>query len=67
MGGAVDGVDLGHHRVVVHLAVVEAGHQVADCVRVRVLRQRLLAQGESVIKYKSPLNVLTDTYDHSCY
>jgi hypothetical protein len=25
------------------------------------------AEGESVIKYKSPLNVLTDTYDHSCY
>ena len=27
----------------------------------------MLAEGESVIKYKSPLNVLTDTYDHSCY
>jgi hypothetical protein len=26
-----------------------------------------LAAGESVIKYKSPLNVLTDTYDHSSY
>ena len=24
------------------------------------------AQGESVIKYKSPLNVLKDTYDYSC-
>ena len=32
-------------------------------------RQGRLAVGESVIKYKSPLNVLTDTYeyDHSCY
>jgi hypothetical protein len=29
-------------------------------------RQRL-AEGEPVIKYKSPLNVLKDTYDHSCY
>jgi hypothetical protein len=26
-----------------------------------------LARGESVIKYKSPLNVLKDTYDHNCY
>jgi hypothetical protein len=26
-----------------------------------------LAEGESVIKYKSPPNVLTDTHDHSCY
>ena len=26
----------------------------------------LLAPGESVIKYKSPLNVLKDTYDYSC-
>jgi hypothetical protein len=26
-----------------------------------------LAEGESFIKYKSPLNVLKDTYDHSCY
>ena len=26
-----------------------------------------LAAGESVIKYKSPLNVLKDTYDHSIY
>ena len=26
-----------------------------------------LAEGGSVVKYKSPLNVLTDTYDHSCY
>jgi hypothetical protein len=25
-----------------------------------------LAEGESVIKYKSSLNVLKDTYDHSC-
>jgi hypothetical protein len=25
-----------------------------------------LAPGESVIKYESPLNVLKDTYDHSC-
>jgi hypothetical protein len=25
-----------------------------------------VAAGESVIKYKSPLNVLKDTYDHSC-
>ena len=25
-----------------------------------------LAEGESVIKYKSTLNVLTDTHDHSC-
>ena len=24
-------------------------------------------QGESVIKYLSPLNVLKDIYDHSCY
>ena len=27
----------------------------------------LLAAGESVIKRPSPLNVLKDTYDHSCY
>jgi hypothetical protein len=27
---------------------------------------RLVAKGESVIKYKYPLNVVTDTYDHSC-
>ena len=26
-----------------------------------------LAAGESVIKCSSPLNVLKDTYDHSCY
>ena len=26
-----------------------------------------LAEGESVIKYKSPLNVVTYTYDHICY
>ena len=26
-----------------------------------------LAQGESANKYKSPLNVLKDTYDYSCY
>ena len=26
-----------------------------------------LAPGESVIEYKSPLNVLKDTYDYSCY
>ena len=26
-----------------------------------------LAEGGSAIKYKSPLNVLTDTYDHICY
>jgi hypothetical protein len=26
-----------------------------------------LAEGESVSKYKSPLSVLRDTYDHSCY
>jgi DnaJ-class molecular chaperone len=26
-----------------------------------------VAEGESIIKYKSPLNVLTATYDHSCY
>ena len=26
-----------------------------------------VAQGESVIKYKSSLNVLKDTYDYSCY
>jgi hypothetical protein len=26
-----------------------------------------VAQGESVIKYKSSLNVLTDTYDYSYY
>jgi hypothetical protein len=25
------------------------------------------ARGESVIKYKSSLNVLKDTYDYSCY
>ena len=25
------------------------------------------AEGESVIKYKSPLNVLKDTHDYSCY
>ena len=25
------------------------------------------AAGESVIKYKYPLNVLNDTYDHICY
>jgi hypothetical protein len=25
-----------------------------------------LAEGEPVIKYKSTLNVLKDTYDHSC-
>jgi hypothetical protein len=28
--------------------------------------QAELAEGESVIKYKSTLNVLKDTYDHSC-
>ena len=27
---------------------------------------RPLARGESVIKYRSPLNVLTDTHSHSC-
>jgi hypothetical protein len=26
-----------------------------------------LARGESVIKCPSPLDVLKDTYDHSCY
>ena len=26
-----------------------------------------LAVGESVIRCRSPLNVLKDTYDHSCY
>jgi hypothetical protein len=26
-----------------------------------------LAEGESVIEYKFPLNVLKYTYDHSCY
>jgi hypothetical protein len=26
-----------------------------------------LAEGESAITYKSPLNVLKDTYDYSCY
>ena len=26
-----------------------------------------VAPGESVIEYKSPLNVLKDTYDYSCY
>ena len=26
-----------------------------------------LAEGEPVIKYKSSLNVLKDTYDYSCY
>ena len=26
-----------------------------------------LARGESVIKCPSPLNMLKDTYDHSCY
>jgi hypothetical protein len=29
--------------------------------------RRSLAAGESVIKCPSPLNVLKDTYDHSCY
>jgi hypothetical protein len=29
--------------------------------------RRDLAQGESAIKYKSPLHVPKDTYDHSCY
>jgi hypothetical protein len=29
--------------------------------------QAEIAQGESVIKSPSPLNVLKDTYDHSCY
>jgi hypothetical protein len=28
--------------------------------------RRGLAPGGSVIKYKSPLNALKDTYDHSC-
>ena len=28
---------------------------------------RALAEGGSVITYKIPLNVLEDTYDHSCY
>ena len=27
----------------------------------------MIAEGESVIEYKSPRDVLTDTYDHSCY
>jgi hypothetical protein len=31
------------------------------------LEDRLIAGGESVIKYKSPLNVLKDTYDYRCY
>jgi hypothetical protein len=26
-----------------------------------------LAPGESAINYKSPLNALKDTYDHSCH
>jgi hypothetical protein len=28
---------------------------------------KALAPGESVMKCQSPLNVLKDTYDHSCY
>jgi hypothetical protein len=31
-----------------------------------VVMRNGLARGESVIKYKSPLNVLKDTYDYSC-
>ena len=34
---------------------------------VGALQEAALAMGESVIKYKSPLNVLKDTYDYSCY
>jgi hypothetical protein len=30
-------------------------------------RRSAVAAGGSVIKYKSPLNVLKDTYNHSCY
>jgi hypothetical protein len=43
------------------------GERLHDLVRPR---RRRLAEGESVIKYKFPLNVLKDTYesyDHSCY
>ena len=36
----------------------------ADNVAARLAR---LARGEPVIKYKPPLNVLKDTYDHSCF
>jgi hypothetical protein len=39
----------------------------ACALRARGVGHRALARGESVIRYKSPLNVLKDTYDHGCY
>jgi hypothetical protein len=42
---------------------VEVDVQLID--RGHAIIWRGLAQGESVIKYESPLNVLKDSYDHS--
>ena len=47
------------------LCLVGAGvlHKADESARSRTAR---LAEGGSVIKYRSPLDVLKDTYDHSC-
>ena len=52
---------MGDRRQVILIPIVgnAAEHATAVC-------RRPLAQGESVIKHKSSLNVLKDTYDYSC-
>ena len=57
----VEGVEGGLHG-----ARLDAG-QLALHQRHELLLLLDLAEGESVIKYKFPLNVLKDTYDHSCH
>jgi hypothetical protein len=39
----------------------------ASAVSKVTLKMWFLAEGGSVIKYNFALNVLKDTYDHSCY
>jgi hypothetical protein len=50
-------------RAVVSLAVVPNCTFAKD----KCAAGQILARGEAVIKYKSPLNVLKGTYDYSCY
>ena len=48
-------------------ALADAEQHRDHAVRVDWWQARRLARGESVIKCPSPLNVLKDTYDRSCY
>jgi hypothetical protein len=49
------------------LAELIAMPELAEAEWKEVLRQAGVAAGESAIKLPSPLDVLKDVYDHSCY